>query len=162
MIDMPTRQLRPMTVNDVGTVLALEAHAYSHPWSHGNFVDSLAVGHIAEVLVLDQQLAGYFLAMVGVGELHLLNLTVAPAWQGQGHGSALLEVVLEHARARRLGSVWLEVRSSNQRARALYARRGFEEAGVRRGYYPAQRGREDAVLMRRDVVPADGGADAVD
>lgn len=139
-----------MTVSDVGGVMAIEVQAYSHPWSQGNFIDSLAAGHLAEVLV-GEALAGYFVAMVGFEELHLLNLTVAPALQGQGHGTALLEAVLAQAWARRLPTVWLEVRASNERARALYARRGFDEAGLRRGYYPAARGREDAVVMRRVI-----------
>jgi ribosomal-protein-alanine N-acetyltransferase len=142
---------RAMTVADITPVMRLEAQAYSHPWTHGNFVDSLAAGHLAEVLESDAVI-GYFVAMVGVDELHLLNLTVAPAWQGHGHGSALLEAVLVQARALHLPTVWLEVRASNERARALYARRGFDEVGLRRGYYPAQRGREDAVVMRRAAV----------
>lgn len=141
---------RAMTVGDLAAVMALEVRAYTHPWSQGNFVDSLAAGHLAEVLD-DAGLLGYFVAMPGVGELHLLNLTVGPAHQGHGHGSALLEAVLAHARARQLPTVWLEVRASNARARALYARRGFQEVGLRRGYYPAARGREDAVVMRREL-----------
>jgi len=149
--DRPTR--RPMTVADLGAVMALEVQAYSHPWSQGNFVDSLAAGHLAEVLV-GAGLIGYFVAMEGVEELHLLNVTVAPAAQGRGHGSALLEAVMAHARARALPRVWLEVRASNQRARALYARLGFDEVGLRRGYYPAVRGREDAVVMRHDIESA--------
>ncbi len=145
-----------MTVSDIGAVLALEVQAYSHPWSQGNFIDSLAAGHLTEVVTMGETLIGYFVAMVGFEELHLLNLTVAPALQGQGHGTDLLEAVLAQAWARRLPTVWLEVRASNERARALYARRGFDEAGLRRGYYPAVRGREDAVVMRRvvDLGPA--------
>lgn len=150
-------QRHAMTVSDLGAVMDLEVQAYSHPWSHGNFVDSLAAGHLAEVLRAER-LLGYFVAMVGVDELHLLNLTVAPASQGQGHGSLLLEAVLEQACARQLPTVWLEVRASNDRARALYRRRGFEEAGLRRGYYPAARGREDAVIMRRVVELSNGPA----
>ena len=151
---LPTAQpwLRPMTVGDLSAVGAIEMQAYSHPWSHGNFVDSLAAGHLAEVLEFEG-LIGYFVAMAGVDELHLLNLTVVPAAQQQGHGSALLEAALAHARARRLGTVWLEVRASNERARALYARRGFAEIGRRRGYYPAAGGREDAVVMSRALMP---------
>ena len=149
----PPPKRRPMTVADLGPVMVLEMQAYSHPWSHGNFVDSLAAGHLCEVLECDE-LAGYFVAMVGVDELHLLNLTMGRRWQHQGHGSALLQAVLAHARSRRLASVWLEVRASNVRARALYARRGFNEVGLRRGYYPAAGGREDAVVMSRVLEPA--------
>jgi ribosomal-protein-alanine N-acetyltransferase len=146
---------RAMAVPDLDAVMALEVGAYSHPWSRGNFVDSLAAGHVAETLWHGEALVGYFVAMPGVDELHLLNLTVAPAAQGRGHGSALLAEVLQHACARRLATVWLEVRASNERARALYARRGFEEVGLRRAYYPAHRGREDAVVMR---LALDGAA----
>lgn len=157
---VPALPRRPMTLADLGAVLAIEVQAYSHPWTHGNFVDSLAAGHLAEVLEGDAgRIAGYFVAMEGVDELHLLNLTIAPARQGRGHGSALLETVLAHARSRRLAQVLLEVRASNTRARALYARRGFEEVGLRRGYYPGLRGREDAVLMRRALaLPVQGAA----
>ena len=86
-------------------------------------------------------------------------VTVAPEWQGRGHGSALLDVVADHGRDRGLATLWLEVRQSNHRARALYARRGFAEVGVRRGYYPAAGGREDAVVMR--LALAGGGPHAV-
>jgi len=140
---------RAMTVGDLDAVVAIETRAYSWPWSRGNFVDTLAAGHIAEVLEdRDAGLLGYFVAMTGVDELHLLNVTVAPQWQGRGHGTTLLEAVVEHGRERGLAALWLEVRQSNHRARALYARRGFAEVGLRRGYYPAAGGREDAVVMR--------------
>ncbi len=140
---------RAMTVRDLDAVVAVEARAYSWPWSRGNFIDTLAAGHIAEVLEdRDAGLLGYFVAMNGVDELHLLNVTVAPEWQGRGHGSALLDAVAEHGRDRGLAALWLEVRQSNHRARALYARRGFAEVGLRRGYYPAAGRREDAVVMR--------------
>jgi len=140
---------RAMTVRDLDAVVAVEARAYSWPWSRGNFIDTLAAGHIAEVLEdRDAGLLGYFVAMTGVDELHLLNITVAPEWQGRGHGSALLDVVVEHGRQRGLSALWLEVRRSNHRARALYVRRGFAEVGLRRGYYPAAGGREDAAVMR--------------
>ena len=102
---------------------------------------------------------GYFVAMTGVDELHLLNVTVAPEWQGRGHGSVLLESVVAHGRERGLGALWLEVRQSNHRARALYVRRGFAEVGLRRGYYPAAGQREDAVVMRLSL--GGGGLHAV-
>lgn len=138
-----------MTVSDLDAVVAVEARAYGWPWSRGNFIDALAAGYAAEVLE-DRAagLMGYFVAMTGVDELHLLNVTVAPEWQGRGHGSALLDAVVGHGRDRGLATLWLEVRHGNHRARALYARRGFDEVGVRRGYYPAAAQREDAVVMR--------------
>jgi ribosomal-protein-alanine N-acetyltransferase len=146
---------RPMAVGDLDAVCAIEAGAYSFPWTRGNFVDSLAAGYVSEVLEAET-IIGYFVALPGVDEMHLLNITVATRWQGQGIGSALLEVVIGHARQRRLSSLWLEVRASNVRARALYARRGFVQAGLRRGYYPAAGGREDAILMSLDVTRGAG------
>ena len=139
---------RPMAMRDLDKVLAAEITAYSHPWTRGNFIDSMASGYLCEVLWDDDTgIVGYFVAMAGVDELHLLNLTIAPPWQGQGHGSALLRTVQGHAAALGLATLWLEVRQGNERARALYRRRGFAEVGLRKGYYPAAHGREDAVVM---------------
>jgi ribosomal-protein-alanine N-acetyltransferase len=145
---------RPMRLDDVDQVLAIEMAAYSFPWTRGNFIDSLAAGYLAELLedTADTRPTapplGYFVAMAGVDELHLLNLTVAVEHQGQGHGRALLAAVQAHGRARGLSALWLEVRHSNERAQALYTRLGFVEVGRRRGYYPAPQGREDAIVMR--------------
>ncbi len=138
---------RAMGMRDVDCVRAIEASAYSYPWTRGNFIDSLAVGHLAEVLEADGTAIGYFVALVGVDELHLLNVTVAPAHQRQGYGSLLLDAVNQHGRGLGLSRLLLEVRHGNQLARALYQRRGFVAVGLRRNYYPALQGREDAVVM---------------
>ena len=146
-------QRRAMLAGDLAAVAAVEAGAYSYPWSRGNFIDSLAAGYVAELLHSPEAgIVGYFIAMPGVDELHLLNVTVAPAWQGRGHGSALLDAVQAHAAALGFSSLWLEVRDSNHRARALYRRRGFAEVGWRRAYYPAAGQREDAVVMSLDLT----------
>jgi len=159
---------RPMTVADVDAVLAVEVTAYSHPWSHGNFVDSLAAGYRAELRLDDAGgLIGYCIALPGFEETHLLNLTVSPPHQRGGHGWALLQRLARASRLRGDQALWLEVRESNHGARALYARAGFVEVGLRRGYYPAHRlTREDAVVMRRALggPPDDldaGGPDAL-
>ena len=136
-----------MAVDDFDAVQSIELSTYPFPWTRGNFIDSLVAGYLAEVLQVETVIVAYFVAMAGVDELHLLNITVAPAHQGQGLGAALLDRVQDQARARGLGRLLLEVRHSNQRARALYQRRGFAEVGLRRGYYPAPQGREDAVVM---------------
>jgi ribosomal-protein-alanine N-acetyltransferase len=147
---------RAMTVADLDAVTAIEVLAYAFPWTRGNFTDSLAAGYLAEVLeAADGGLMAYFLALPGVDELHLLNLTVAPAHQRQGHGRALLEALADLGRQRGMATLWLEVRLSNARARALYGRSGFEEVGVRPRYYPAAGGREDAVVMRRALAAGD-------
>jgi ribosomal-protein-alanine N-acetyltransferase len=149
----PRLTRRIMTVHDLDAVVAVEHSAYSYPWSRGNFIDSLAAGYLAEVLVdAGAAVVGYFVAMTGVDELHLLNITIAPAWQGQGHGRALLAAVQQHGLAQGLASLWLEVRHSNERARALYRQLGFAEVGLRRGYYPAAVRREDAVVMSLNLA----------
>lgn len=144
-----------MRIDDLDAVLAVEVLAYSFPWTRGNFIDSLAAGYLAEVLLTPaRELVGYFVAMTGVDELHLLNLSVAPDWQGRGHGSAMLDVVAQRGREQGLSSLWLEVRANNERARSLYRRRGLAEVGLRRAYYPAPAGqREDAVVMSRLITP---------
>lgn len=136
-----------MTTSDVERVQAVEAQAYSFPWTRGNFIDSLAAGYLAEVLQSDGELLAYFVAMQGVDELHLLNISVAPQHQGQGHGSYLLDVVQAHGQRLGLAQLLLEVRLSNLGAQALYTRRGFVTVGQRRAYYPAAVGREDAIVM---------------
>ncbi len=143
----PRLTRRAMTVRDLDAVVAVEQRAYSHPWSRGNFTDSLAAGYLAELWLQGDELLGYFVAMPGVDELHLLNITVAPEHQGRGHGCTLMAALQAHAQQAGAGTLWLEVRESNHRARALYRRLGFTEVGLRRGYYPSAIRREDAVVM---------------
>ncbi len=134
-------------------VLAIEQAVYPCAWTRGNFVDSLAAGHSAQVLrAADGTIAAYSVAMAGVQEMHLLNLTVAPSWQHRGHACTLLDSLVAQCRRDRSEALWLEVRVSNQRARDVYARYGFTEAGLRRGYYPAAGSqREDACVMRLSI-----------
>ncbi|HZE90426.1 MAG TPA: ribosomal protein S18-alanine N-acetyltransferase [Rhizobacter sp.] len=147
------RLLLPMTVGQLDALLALEREAYPFPWTRGNFVDALAAGYPAQVLYgVQGQLLGYFVAMDGVEELHLLNITVAPSVQARGHARFMLDELRALCRDQGALQIWLEVRESNARARAVYERYGFAHVGVRRGYYPAARsshpsGREDAVVM---------------
>ena len=150
-----TPRQRPMVAADLDAVLAIELAAYAHPWSQGNFIDSLAAGYLAWVRHdAAGQLLAYCVAQPGFEETHLLNLTVAPDHQRQGHGRALLLVLVEWTRARGDAALWLEVRESNLPARALYRASGFGEVGLRRAYYPAARQqREDAVVMRLALRP---------
>jgi [ribosomal protein S18]-alanine N-acetyltransferase len=150
----PRLQRRLMGLHDLDAISAIEGSAYAFPWTRGNFIDSLAAGYLAEVLAEGPVLIGYFVAMPAVDELHLLNVTVAPAHQGRGHGQALLREVAAHAARLVLPRVLLEVRRSNTRAQALYTRLGFAQIGERRGYYPAAPGREDAIVMARPVAAA--------
>jgi ribosomal-protein-alanine N-acetyltransferase len=147
--------LRSMTAAMLDAVLAIEVQAYAFPWTRGNFVDSLAAGYVMRVLqTAGGDLLGYFVAMPGFEEMHLLNITVAPAHQRAGHARAMLAQLFRLSVLRETASVWLEVRESNARARALYVSEGFVEAGRRRDYYPAPQGRrEDAILMTRWLSP---------
>jgi ribosomal-protein-alanine N-acetyltransferase len=142
-----------MQVDDLDRVMQVEVLAYSFPWSRGNFQDSLKSGYVAELLEASAELLlGYYVAMPGVDELHLLNITVVPDFQRCGQGRALLDRLEWQARQHAFSSIWLEVRASNTRARYLYGARGFVEQGVRRGYYPAGGlRREDAVVMKLDL-----------
>lgn len=141
---------RPLQVSELDAVMAVEQRCYEFPWSRGAFVDSLAAGYETEAaFAADGLLDGYRVAMIGVEEMHLLNLTVSPPVQGRGLAHALLHRLEDACRQLALPTLWLEVRPGNQRALALYRRHGFQEVGRRRGYYPAAGGqREDAVVMR--------------
>ena len=153
---VPAPVLRPIAVDMLDELLAIEVQAYTFPWTRGNFIDSLSQGHLMHALFAPGsgpgRMMGYFVAMPGVDEMHLLNITVARAHEGRGHARAMLSTLYALCRLHRAGALWLEVRESNDRARALYRREGFAEAGRRRGYYPAPQGRrEDAILMTRGV-----------
>jgi ribosomal-protein-alanine N-acetyltransferase len=132
---------------DLDEVMAIEGAIYTHPWTRGNFADSLRASYECRVLRHGGGLLGYFVLMVAAGEAHLLNLSIAAPHQRNGHGSALLHEA--GALARKLGarSLFLEVRPSNRGAQALYTRFGFRKIAVRRGYYPAHTGREDALVL---------------
>ncbi|HEX2542857.1 MAG TPA: ribosomal protein S18-alanine N-acetyltransferase [Caldimonas sp.] len=151
--DMATEVLRPMTVASLDGVMALEEEVYPFPWTRGNFLDSLAAGYVAWTLNrIDGDLIGYCVAMFGADEMHLLNITVAPAWRKRGHARRLLDELVAVCRQRPADRLWLEVRESNHAAREVYRRLGFVPAGMRRGYYPAPAGtREDAIVMTLDL-----------
>ena len=144
----------PIGLEHVDTLLAIETSAYEFPWSRGNFIDSLNAGYLARRRVdAAGRWLGYFIAMPGVQELHLLNLTVAPEHQRRGHARALLDRLVNEGAALGAQRIWLEVRTSNQRAQQVYRRYGFREVGVRRGYYPAGAlARENALVMSLDLT----------
>ena len=147
--------MRVISVDLLDAVLAIEVQAYPFPWTRGNFIDSIAAGYLTRALfAADGELLGYFVAMPGFEEIHLLNLTVAARHEGRGHARRLLAELYALSASFAASALWLEVRESNARARALYLREGFAEAGRRRAYYPAPAGqREDAVLMTRLLHP---------
>ena len=152
----PPRSLSMLVESDFDEVMVIEQAIYDFPWTRGNFLDSLRAGYPAEVLRTPQDgVVGYFVAMFGVDEVHLLNLSVAPALQRRGHARYMLDALRSIARAQRASQLWLEVRISNLNARGLYERYGFRNVGLRRGYYPARgRAREDAVVMSLQIPEA--------
>jgi ribosomal-protein-alanine N-acetyltransferase len=140
--------LSPMREADLDEVMAIENAIYSHPWTRGNFDDSLKAGYACRTWRLGGgELAGYFILMAGAGEAHLLNLSIAAPWQRGGHGSALLRQAAGVASKLGAKQLFLEVRPSNHAAQALYRRFGFRKVAVRRDYYPAHSGREDALVL---------------
>jgi len=152
----------PMTSTDLDAVCEVEKRAYAHPWSQRHFADSLVAAYPAVMLLGEalpgetphpyradgRVLLGYLVAMPGVDEVHLLNITVAPEHQRQGWARFMLDALALWSRGQRAHTLWLEVRTGNTAARALYAAYGFRQVGVRKAYYPAGHGqREDAVVM---------------
>ena len=137
----------PMTEERLDAVVAIEQRAYDHPWTRGNFADSLRSGYQAQLLCAGDVVIGYFVAMQGVDEVHLLNITVDPPYQGQGWGRVMLDALALWARGVHAQWLWLEVRTSNLRAQQVYQRYGYRRVGERKHYYPAQQGREDAIVM---------------
>lgn len=169
-----TRDTDPQTRPLVGSVLSVRSlteadiepwvteerlsclHAL-HAWTPENYRSSLRSGYWTRVLCEpgdtpgSERVVAVCVAMDGVDETHLLNIAVARAWQGRGLAAGLLQDLYERCHQARAASLWLEVRPSNARARALYLREGFVDIGVRRHYYPAEEGREDALVMRREI-----------
>ena len=138
----------PLTPARLDALLVIEQAAYSHPWTRGNFIDALAAGYQAQLLVAAEQILGYFVAMPGVQEAHLLNITVAPAFQRQGWAHVMLDALALWARGQGAQWLWLEVRASNLRARQIYETHGYQHVGLSKNYYPIANGeREDAVVM---------------
>ena len=150
--------LRPMTLAALDGVVALEAAIYPFPWTRGNFVDSLAAGYVTWTLNgSGGELIAYCVAMPGAGEMHLLNITVAPVARRRGHARRLLAELVALCREERADRLWLEVREANLDAQLTYRRLGFAQVGVRKDYYPAPDGaREDAVVMSLGIDAARG------
>ena len=145
----PEVLIRDMGPDDVPMVAEVESHSYDFPWSEGIFRDCLRAGYYCCVAEIDHIVIGYGIMSSGAGEAHVLNLCVAKPYRCRGIGSMLLEHLLEFAGVLGIADVFLEVRPSNPAAIRLYQSRGFSQIGVRRGYYQAVGGREDAVVLRK-------------
>lgn len=141
----------PMDEADLPAVTAAEQRIHRFPWTLGNFHDSLLAGHEAWLQRENNELVAFAVVMGAVDEAHLLNISVVPERQRGGLGRALLEFLCDRARQAGMLRMLLEVRSSNQNAIAFYRRFDFVEIGRRRGYYPDATGREDAIVMAKQI-----------
>lgn len=143
----PATIFRPMHFDDLERIMQIEPTIYSHPWSQGNFADSLHAGYSCWVYEEARAVIGYAVMMTVLDEAHLLNISIAQEHQGRGLGRALLNHLVDTAKRHGATMMFLEVRPSNKNAIALYESMGFNEFSIRKGYYPAHNGREDAILM---------------
>jgi len=143
---------RAMTPSDLPAVSAVERASYQFPWSEGIFRDCLRVGYLCRVAELDGEIVAYGVVAMGAGEAHILNLCVRCDLRGRSVGRQMLMLVLERARQAGMETVFLEVRPSNPHAIALYQSVGFVQVGLRKGYYQAEGGREDALVLKLDLV----------
>ena len=141
----------PMTATDIEAVVGIEQRIQQFPWTPGNFADALAAGYDGWVAHETDRLIGFAVLMRAVDEIHLLVIGIAPEYQRCGRGRALLDDVTAKSRAAGMQRMLLEVRPSNVSAIAFYQKMGFVEIGRRRGYYPASAGREDAIVMAKDL-----------
>lgn len=145
-------RLRPMIEADLPRIHRIELASYEYPWTPGNFSDSLKAGYSMWVHEADGEVIGYYAMMAAAGEAHILNLTIAPSWRRHGLGRDLLDHCLARACDHRAESVFLEVRTSNVAAIALYHSNGFVDLAFRRAYYPSRDGREDALIMTLELT----------
>ncbi len=141
--------LRDMTEADLDAVLRIEREVHAHPWTLGNFSDALRSKYMCKVFEERNEMLGYAALLLAVDEAELLDIAIASRYQHQGYGRKLLEEMMALARFHGMQRVVLEVRTSNLAAITLYRKAGFAVIGLRRDYYPAVNGREDAILMGR-------------
>ncbi len=144
-------EFMPMRESDIDAVVSAEQCIYAFPWTRGNFTDSLKAGHCAWICREAGDLVAYAVMMSAMDEVQLLNLSVLPEHRRRGLGSELLVHMFDAARRYGATRMLLEVRAGNESGLALYRRFLFGEIGRRRGYYPAAKGREDAIVMARDL-----------
>lgn len=148
----PPITIREMTHDDLPMVSDIERRSYEFPWSHGVFRDCLLAGYQTIVLDRDDAVAGYGVLSIAAGEAHILNICVDPAYRSRGYGEQLLDEMLYRARSAQVRQIFLEVRPSNERAIALYRKKGFHQVAARPAYYQAHGGREDAAVLAKKLV----------
>jgi [ribosomal protein S18]-alanine N-acetyltransferase len=149
----PSISYRAMRDNDIAAVAMIEQDVYVFPWSAGNFRDSLLSGYQCWGCWVGSELIGYAIILVSLDEAHLLNFAVSRHWQNQGVGARFLTFVISESKRMGCEMLYLEVRPSNAIGRRLYDRFGFQQLGLRRNYYPATTGREDALFLGLNISP---------
>ncbi|MFT6984310.1 MAG: ribosomal-protein-alanine N-acetyltransferase [Psychromonas sp.] len=140
-------QILPMGFADIDRVYQIETQCHSHPWSKKLFLSNFGTRYFNHLLLEEGDVVGYFVASSVAGEVTLMNIAIAPAQQGAGYGRILLQFLIDYAKQKDQQEIWLEVRSSNVAALALYNKLGFAELDRRKDYYPSEKGREDAIIM---------------
>jgi ribosomal-protein-alanine N-acetyltransferase len=148
-------RFRPMTLADVPAIVTVERSSYLFPWSEGVFRDCIRVGYLCRAVEFAGEIAGYGIMSHGAGEAHILNVCIRADLRSAGIGRRLMNFLLERAAAASMQDVFLEVRPSNPTAIKLYESLGFERVGVRKGYYQASGGREDAWVYKLALKPTD-------
>ncbi len=143
---------RPMSEMDLGKVMNIEKSVYEFPWSINIFQDCLQAGYCCWILEQDDDVSGYGIMSILTDEAHILNLCIKPDVQSNGMGQEMLNHFIRLAKAYHATIMFLEVRPSNRRALKIYERSGFGEVGSRKDYYPAKFGREDAVILARQLL----------
>jgi len=137
---------RKLLDSDIDTVMQLEVDLHPYPWTKGIFLDCIKTGYLCYCCEINQQIIAYGIVSYGAGESHILNISVAKAFQGKGYGKQLIHYLMQQAKTKNADMMLLEVRGSNKNAIALYESQGFNEIGIRKGYYPAPNGKEDAIM----------------
>jgi ribosomal-protein-alanine N-acetyltransferase len=150
-VQSPETNIRPMTMDDIDVVMAIESSVYEYPWTKRIMADCLRVGYHCRIGEIDGVPASYCIMSTGAGEAHILNLCVANEYQRRGMGYLLLTNILDEAKAMNIENIFLEVRPSNSAAIALYDRLGFNQIGHRKDYYPTRTGREDAMILAKNI-----------
>lgn len=149
---LPSGQIRPMSIDEVEQIARIDAEAYPYPWSEQIFRDCIKSRYHCVVYENDHEMLGYAVLSVAAGEAHILNICILPAKQNAGLGRDLLNYLVSYARDKQVETIFLEVRFSNEPAKRLYDRFGFNELGIRKNYYPAKVGREDALVLAMNLL----------
>jgi ribosomal-protein-alanine N-acetyltransferase len=149
---LPQWAVRSMTTDDLAAVHEIEVASYPFPWSAGIFRDCVRAGYLCFVVECDERMAGYAILSLAADEAHVLNICIHPSYRCRGLGRRLMRFIFAEALRRGASELFLEVRPSNLSAIRLYQSLGLQQVGLRRGYYQAASGREDALVLRIDLL----------